>query len=265
VSTLAALITAYHRTDANEFSLALRSLVGQTRPADEIVVVFDGPVSDAVRQVVAEHDVVLIETPENRGAGPASQTGIEAITADYVARLDSDDAAKPERFAVQVAFLDDNPQVGAVGTAVEEFERTPGDGGAVRRLPENPASYVRINSPLNNPSVMLRASAVAAVGGYQNIHFMEDYDLFARMLAAGWQLHNLPEPLTYFRVSPAQFERRTGREMLAAEREMQANLVSYGLVSPWRARVNLAARTAYRLLPKSLLTRVYAKLFHRGG
>ena len=91
---------------------------------------------------------------------------------------------------------------------------------------------------------------------------MEDYDLYARLLADGARFHNLPEPLTYFRTSASQFERRT-QGMWRAERQMQRNLVSYGLISRPRAVFNLVARTAYRLLPAGLLTRVYGALFHK--
>jgi len=92
---------------------------------------------------------------------------------------------------------------------------------------------------------------------------MEDYDLWARMLAGGARFHNLPEPLTHFRTSEQQLQRRAGKGMFAAERQMQANLVRYGLISRPRSWFNLAARTAYRLLPTALLTRVYGRLFHR--
>ena len=261
--TLAALITAYHRTDAAEFSTALHSLLAQTRPADDLVVVLDGPVADAVRHAAEEAGARIIALPNNVGSGPASQAGLETITADYVARLDSDDAAKPERFAAQLAFLEAHPAVGALGTAVEEFAEVPGDREAVRALPEDPSDYVKMNSPINNPSVMLRTAAVQEVGGYQDVHFMEDYDLYARLVAAGWQLRNLPEALTYFRVTPEQFSRRTGRDMFAAEAQMQRRLVRYGLISRPRAAANFVIRSVYRLLPHRLLTRVYALLFHR--
>ncbi|WP_291313322.1 glycosyltransferase [Corynebacterium sp. UBA2622] len=262
---LVALVTAYHRTSGGELELCLQSLADQTRPADEIVVVFDGPVSPEVRAVAEHHQVRLVELEMNLGSGLASQAGMDSIDAEYVARLDSDDAAKPDRFAIQLDFLERHPHIGAVGTAVEEFSQNPGDGGKIRCLPGNPEKYARINSPINNPSVMLRTRAVRESGGYRNIHFMEDYDLYARMIAHGWSLQNLPQALTFFRVNPAQFERRTGREMFAAERKMQANLVEYGLIGPWRAKANLALRTAYRLLPPALLTRAYSKLFHRRG
>ena len=109
----------------------------------------------------------------------------------------------------------------------------------------------------------MRTTAVNEAGGYHEVHHMEDYDLWARLLSSGARFHNLPEALTLFRTSPAQFQRRTGRGMFAAERQMQRNLVSYGLVSRPRSWVNLVVRTAYRLLPTGLLTAAYGRLFHR--
>lgn len=263
--TITALVTVYHGTDADDLARALDSLAAQTRPADELVIVVDGPVPEGVRRVVERQDARVIWLEENVGAGPASQAGLSTIDSDYTARLDSDDAAKPERFARQMEYLEAHPKCGALGTAVEEFTRQPGDTGKVRALPEDPHAYAKMNSPVNNPSVMLRTRAAKQVGGYNDVHFMEDYDLYARLIAGGWQVRNLPEALTDFQVTDAQFSRRTGREMFAAEAQMQRNLVAYGLVSRPRAAFNLAARSAYRALPTGLLRRVYAALFHREG
>ena len=265
MTTLSVLVTVYHGTNARDLQRALDSVAAQTRPADELVIVVDGPVGEGVRRVVERQDARVIWLPENVGAGPASQAGLSTIDSVYTARLDSDDAAKPERFARQLKYLEAHPQCGALGTAVEEFAQEPGDTGKVRALPEDPHAYARMNSPVNNPSVMLRTRAVKEVGGYKDVHFMEDYDLYARLIAGGWQVRNLPEALTDFQVTDAQFARRTGREMLAAEAQMQRNLVEYGLITRPRAAFNLAARTASRALPTGLLRRVYAALFHRGG
>lgn len=270
MSTIAALITAYHGTDPADLKRALDSIAGQTRPADDIVIVLDGPVAEGVEVVVRsfvdkQKNARFLRLPENVGSGRASQAGLETIDAEFVARLDSDDVAKPERFEKQAVFLNEHPDVAAVGTAVEEFAREPGDSGTIRALPEDPSRYARMNSPLNNPSVMMRTAAIKRAGGYHDVHFMEDYDLFARLLRDGWRLHNLPEPLTYFQVDDAQFARRTGREMFASERHMQRNLVRYGIVSKPRAVLNFSLRSAYRLLPTGLLKRAYGVLFHRPG
>lgn len=270
MTSIAALITAYHGTEADDFQRALDSLAAQTLPATDILIVLDGPVSDGVDEVVrgfVEKQKIarFLRLEENLGSGPASQAGLELIDAEFTARLDSDDVAKAERFAVQAEFLRAHPEVAAVGTAVEEFERVPGDSGKIRSLPEDPKRYARINSPLNNPSVMMRTAAVKQVGGYRDVHFMEDYDLWARLIAAGWELRNLPEPLTYFQMTDSQFARRTGKEMFAAERHMQHNLVKYGIVGKPRAMFNLTVRSLYRALPRNLLRRAYNVLFHRSG
>ena len=269
--TLAALITVYHRIVPEELSAALESLAAQTRPAEEIVIVEDGPVGTELRAVidgfVEKHEEArTVVLARNQGAGPASAAGMATIDAELVGRLDADDIAAPERFARQLAWFEAHPDTDVLGTAVAEFHVDPSEIIAVRSLPETHeeiAAYAKINSPVNNPSVMVRREAVERAGGYRDVHHMEDYDLYARLLSTGARFHNLPEPLTYFRTSPAQFERRTGRGMFAAERQMQRNLVAYGLVSRPRSWVNLVVRTAYRLLPTGLLTAAYARLFHR--
>lgn len=269
---LSCLMSIYLGTQAQQLKLTLDSLAAQTRPADEIVLVEDGPISPEVQQLVAEfkqqhpqlRSVVLAE---NGGLGRALAAGLATIEKDYVARIDSDDVAFPQRFEKQLAFFSSQPaNTAAVGTPVAEFEHTPGDRDTIRRLPESAAEcarYVKLNSPLNHPSVMMRTKLIKEVGGYQPVHQMEDYDLWARLISAGYQLVNMPEALTYFRVDDAQFARRTGKGMFAAEKQMQRNLVSYGLVSRPRALLNLMLRSAYRMLPRGILRRAYGRLFHR--
>lgn len=273
MSTLSALVTVYHRIKPAELSAALDSLLAQTRRADEVVIVQDGPIGADLAAVIATfvdsypgaRTVVL---SRNQGAGPASQAGLNTIETEFLARLDADDIAYPERFEKQLDFMMAHPTVAVLGTALSEFHDSPDNVVAVRRLPETHeqlAKYTLINSPINNPSVMLRTAAVKKVGGYKNVHHMEDYDLYARLLAGGFRFHNLQEPLTYFRTSDDVFRRRTGKGMFAAERQMQRNLVNYGLVSRPRALMNLYVRSAYRLLPARTLKAVYGKLFHRGN
>ncbi|MCX7541720.1 glycosyltransferase [Corynebacterium sp. P5848] len=271
--TLTALVTVYHGNNPDHLRQALDSVAGQTRPAEEILIVRDGPVPDDVATVVADflaenRSARQLELPVNRGLGPASQSALDEIDTDYFARLDADDIAEPERFAVQLTYLVEHPEIDVLGTAMSEFtDDDPDTITGVRTLPEDHdaiARYARINTPVNHPSVMLRTSAVRRAGGYRDVHFMEDYDLWARMLTGGARFHNLPEPLTRFRTGDEMFARRTGRGMFTAERQMQRNLVDYGLVGPGRALLNLGVRTLYRALPPRLLKSVYRTLFHRG-
>lgn len=255
-------MSVYRNTKAEELKLALDSIAKQTRPADRVLVVKDGPVEGDVDKLLLDVETMTLE--HNSGLGLALRAGFERVTTEFVARLDSDDAAFPERLERQLAFMRDNPDISALGTAMQEFD---GDTlGGVRRLPETHAEiarYVKINSPMNHPSVLMRTADVRAVGGYREMHNMEDYDLWARLIAAGKKLHNLQEPLTYFRVNDAQMARRSTQETRRAEWAMQRALVEYGLVSWPRAVLNYVVRNLYRALPLSAMRRVYARLFHR--
>ncbi|AKK04084.1 glycosyltransferase [Corynebacterium epidermidicanis] len=269
--TLAALVTVYHRIDPTELHQCLDSLARQTRRADEIVIVEDGPVGTALRKVIDEFvqlnpEARTVVLSRNQGAGPASQAGLNTIHTDFVARLDADDIADPTRFAKQLDFFANHPHLDVLGTALAEFAGSTDNIVGVRTLPEQHtqiAKYALINSPINNPSVMIRTAAIKEAGGYRAVHLMEDYDLYARLLACGKKFHNLPEPLTFFRISDAVFQRRTGKGMLEAERQIQRNLTSYGLISKKRAMANFLIRTAYRLLPSTALKAAYGTLFHR--
>ncbi|WKD59941.1 glycosyltransferase [Corynebacterium caspium] len=271
--TLSVLLSYYHGTRAADLQAALESLAQQTRPADQIVIVEDGPSPAELRKIAASYADELVILPENQGLGAALAKGADAVTSTWLARLDSDDLASPERFATQLEFLATHPEVDVLGTAVGEFDDatylTTGSlekaAGKIRRLPTTHpeiGQYLKINSPVNHPSVMLRLSELERVGGYQPLHHMEDYYLWARLYAAGAKFYNLPQALTWFRTSQAQVARRQ-RGMFQAERQMQRKLVGLGIVSRPRAIGNLLLRSIYRMLPEKLLQRVYTLLFHR--
>ncbi|RSZ64395.1 glycosyltransferase [Corynebacterium hylobatis] len=273
------LMAIYRGSDATELAATLDSLWSQTRLADEVLIVEDGPLTAELHGILDTHrtahpELNTLVLARNQGLGPALQAGLASVSTEFLARLDTDDIAVPQRLARQLEWLKRHPETDVLGTSMQEFDdarwhatgELPQEGMKIRSLPETHdeiARYAKINSPVNHPSVMMRTVAVQRAGGYRAVHHMEDYDLWARMLASGARFHNLPEPLTYFRTSPAQFERRTGKGMFAAERQMQRNLVSYGLISRPRSWFNFTARTAYRLLPTGLLTAVYGRLFHR--
>ncbi|MBN9643801.1 glycosyltransferase [Corynebacterium mendelii] len=269
--TCTVMVTVYHKNTARELTECLDSLAAQTRPAEQILIVIDGPVGGDLHRVIDDFrdhhpETTVVALPDNRGSGPASRQGLDHVTGTWLARLDADDIACPERLATQLEFLARHPGISVLGTALAEFEGDTGHVVGIRRLAENHPDIVRyatINSPVNHPSCMMRTSAVKDVGGYRDVPKMEDYDLFVRLIAGGWRLHNLPEPLTYFRMSPEVHSRRTGTDVMASEWAMQKTLVDSGLIGPVRAGVNLVARTGYRLLPKKLLKHAYTALFRR--
>jgi glycosyltransferase involved in cell wall biosynthesis len=186
---------------------SVESVLGQTMSDIELIVVDDGSTDDTNqilgRYAARDSRIVLIEI-EHAGISAALNHGWRAAKADYVARLDSDDLALPDRLARQADFLDAHPSVAAVGGAtilIDDAGRT----GSTVHYPTEPASIRTLLLRRNcfaHPAVTIRRSALEAVDGYRFDH-VEDYDLWLR-LSERFELANLPEPVILYRQHPGQ-------------------------------------------------------------
>jgi glycosyltransferase involved in cell wall biosynthesis len=269
---LSVVLPVYAGADAEHLRLALASVIDQTAPPTEILVVEDGPlraeqlvVLDGVEAGTVPLRRVRLET--NAGVAAAVQAGVEAAASPWIARLDADDIALPHRFDAQLDAISAGGY-DVLGAAMTEFEGDPGNVVGVRRLPEEHAdiaTFLKRANPVNHPTVVFRRDLALAVGGYRPLRHLEDYDLWARMLVGGARFHNLPEPLLLFRSGDSMLARRRQSGVFRAELTLQRHLHDYGLISRPRMAVNLAARTAFRALPRPLMRRAYRFLFHDPG
>jgi glycosyltransferase involved in cell wall biosynthesis len=266
------VMAVYHRVEPEHFERAVESMFSQTLPADEIIVVEDGPLGAELLAVLdrfEDRDVPLVRValPENRGSAIAAQAGVEVARHPWIVRMDADDISVPHRLETQMAVVRAGG-VDVVGSSMSEFDGDESTVIGTRSLPlehDAIARYAKLNSPVNNPTAVIRRAHLEAVGGYRPVPFMEDYDVFARLLARGSVFRNLAEPLVLFRAGEAMFSRRAAPGMFRAERLMQRNLVAYRLVSRPRSWANLLARSAFRALPRQSLRRTYRALFYRSA
>src|SRR5262245_33145279 len=101
---------------------AVRSILGQTYDAFELIVVDDGSVDgsgELAADLAASDPRVEVIRRRHEGLVPALNAGLERARGHYVARMDADDVAHAERFQRQVAYLDAHPASVAVGSAME--------------------------------------------------------------------------------------------------------------------------------------------------
>ncbi|MDU0967582.1 MAG: glycosyltransferase [Actinomycetaceae bacterium] len=252
------LMPVYAGDRAAYVAAALDSVtVSQTRPPSEVVVVADGPVGDDIEDVLARYpDIHLVRLPENRGLTEALNAGLAACRYDIVARQDADDVSQPDRFALQVPLVESGLDL--VGSDIVEFgEDGPGDR---REMPVDASAIeaaLPLRDPFAHPSVVYRKGAVAAVGGYEELAGMEDYWLFARMVAAGARCVNVPAPLVNYRVDAGAYSRRGGWRLLLTEYRMQQRLYWLGVTGVAGFLRNLAIRGPYRLIPTSVRRVIY--------
>jgi len=198
------LIPAYNSERTIESAVA--SIQAQTVRNIRIIVINDGS-TDATRAILermAMTDARLhLIHQENSGIVDALNVGLAQCTAAFIARHDADDIASPDRFARQLVFLRDHPDCIAVSGAVTHMDKNGRtDGGPQQfRSPDlsDPAAYPQCEPYLVHPFLMLRRSAIEAVGGYRHVFLAEDTDLYWRLQERG-QLANMPDLLGFYRI-----------------------------------------------------------------
>ncbi|WP_244151995.1 glycosyltransferase [Rodentibacter myodis] len=142
---LSVLMSIYHKEKPEYFKQAMESVwTEQTLKPDEIVLVQDGPLTKELDVAIEEWKLILrdklkiIKLDRNIGLGNALSIGFKECSYDFIARMDTDDIAMPERFEKQVAFLKMNPNVHVVGTWIAEID----DAGLLtRKVVEYPLSH----------------------------------------------------------------------------------------------------------------------------
>lgn len=261
------LIAVYAKEKPAHLMQSLESIFRQDLPPDEVILVEDGPLTAALDKVVAhfkeQHEILhTVRLPQNQGLGLALKEGLTHCQYDIVARMDSDDISKPERFSREMAWLEAHPETDVVGTWTDEFADDSGKIISTRRLPEAHEAllmFSRYRNPMNHPTVMFRKRAVEQAGGYRHRELFEDYDLWVRMLQQGAQFDNLQESLLLFRLSSQLYSRRGGSHYIRQEIAFQHWMYKVGHISGIRLVANIAARTFIRLIPGGL--RKYGYLF----
>ena len=196
---IAAIITFYR--DDRFFPDAMASVLSQTRPADEIVVVDDAtPAGQAETLRTLGPQVRLIRHLHNRGPGAARQTGADATTSELIAYLDADDVWLPTKLQCQFDLLEREPDADATHTALITV-RADGRESVYLDKPRVVDLPTELTKNQILPSaMMIRRTTLMSVGGWSpDRRLMEDWDLGTRLVAAGKRVVFLPEPLVRFR------------------------------------------------------------------
>jgi glycosyltransferase involved in cell wall biosynthesis len=200
----------------------LESLACQTLADFEVIAVDDGSTDATGERLAAwaaRDSRFRVFSQPHGGVVAAANAALERASAPFIARMDSDDRAHPQRLEKQVAYLRAHPDVAVVGSWVRAFHE-----GGVR---EGYRIYIEwlnslvtdadirremfVESPLANPSTMLRREWFERMGGYHDYGWPEDYDLWLRMYLAGAKFAKIPEVLLEWRDHPERITRTDGR------------------------------------------------------
>lgn len=258
-------MSVYINSKPDEFLAAYNSIINQTVPPNEIILIIDGPISEKLESVIESlhqnKTLKILRIPENKGLGNALKIGVENTSNDYFARMDSDDISLPNRFELQLDYFLHHPNTDVLGGQITEFIDSPEHIIGKRIVPlnnEDIYSYMRKRCAMNHPSVMLRKKAVINAGNYQDWFLNEDYYLWIRMMSNKCEFANLDQVLVNLRVSNGLYERRGGWSYFKSEAGIQVLLHKYHFITWLREIYNISLRFIMQiLLPNKVRRFVY--------
>jgi glycosyltransferase involved in cell wall biosynthesis len=265
------LLAVYHAENPFSLKASLNSIwFDQNLKPAEIVLVKDGPLNSELDEIINDFEksapLKVISLSENKGLGNALNIGLKACSHEFVARMDTDDISKPNRFELQINFLNEHPNCFLVGANIDEFESIPGDLNSVKKVPETNEDIKKLlfrRNPFNHPSVVYRKSKVIAVGSYMHQMFFEDYYLWFRLINSGGTYFNFQTPLLFFRVGNNMIGRRRGFKYALHEYKFFRKLYDKNMISSYHFFPFILLRFIIRLFPMKILNFIYFKILRK--
>lgn len=265
------LMSVYEKERAAFFRESIRSMLKQSVPPDDFVIVCDGPLTEELNEVLGEfvqtHPELfqIVRLEKNRGLGEALREGISVCKNELIARMDSDDISVLDRCRLQLEVFETR-EVELVGGNITEFTDAVSNRGAVRRVPESDEEirrFAKRRNPFNHPSVMFQKSAVLRAGNYEDCKGFEDYYLWARMLKCGMRGYNIQETLVYMRTDAGMYERRGSFSYAALGIRARWKIYRIGYSGFTDFLVSGLGQLAMSLVPLRMRTYFYSRFLRK--
>jgi glycosyltransferase involved in cell wall biosynthesis len=221
------------RNEEKFLKAAIASIKAQTFQEWELVVVDDGSTDGTAKILAAASADKRIKVLQNSGRGlvPALNHGLAACRGVFIARMDGDDISHPERLAKQLKVFAGNPETGLVASSFRHFPRSGLKLGMLAYEEwqnfltnhERILADIFVESPFVHPGVMFRKKIIDRLGGYRDMGWAEDYDLWLRMAGDGVLFAKTAEPLIFWRDRPERATRTMAEYSADAFRRCKAH------------------------------------------
>lgn len=251
---------------------AINSILNQSVPPSEVILVEDGPITKELHDVVAQYAqnpiFKIIPLEKNVGLGLALREGILQCSHELIARMDTDDIAIPNRCEKQLKKFIENPGLDIVGCWENEFlEDSINKSFSCHKVPETNdeiKNFMRRRCALLHPTVIFKKSAVLKAGNYKHRPLFEDYDLFVRMIQTGSVCYNVQESLYCLRVNPDLFKRRGGYKYGLTQLKFKYEMFRSGFCSLSDFLISGFGHFLVCIMPNKIRTLFY-KIILRGN
>ena len=235
---------------------AIQSILSQTYPYFEFIILDDGS-SDATFELIKEFNdsrIYALKHEKNLGTVATRNELVQLAQGKYIAFLDNDDVAQPNRLEEQVSFLEANP-IDICGS--DHFTLNELTGQIKRSKQCHTDADIRammtVASPLSHPSIMARASVLKNHAYEKNTDIAEDYALWLKLSLAGYHFANLRKNLITYRIHPKQYSQSKLDEVQILLRKHQEKYLSGLGINPNLIPRRLSWRPRLSIGPKFLL------------
>ncbi len=248
------------------------SLLAQTVLADEWVIVEDGELTQELYALLDEYQtkypelIKRVPLATNVGLGLALREGVLHCSHELIARMDTDDISREDRFEKQLEMFENDPNLDICGSHIKEFITSPEEITAIREVPltdDAIKKYQKRRDGFNHVTVMFKKQAVLKAGNYQHALLMEDTLLWVNMILSGASGMNIDDYLVYVRTGSAMYERRGGFAYYKKYKDGRKQVYKTGYISWWDYKVTLIIQFVVALMPKRLRKWVFEKLLRK--
>lgn len=169
---------------------SIKSILNQTFKDFELIIINDGSTDKTLKIIeqFKEKRIFLYNNKKNLGVAKSLNVGLKLAKGKYIARIDADDLNYPNRFEIQVKFLNQNPEYVLIGSNADWIDRKGNliPGFKVKLNDSELRKWMFFRNQFFHSSVMFRSSAVKLLGYYNEVlNGVEDYDLWFKMLRIG--------------------------------------------------------------------------------
>lgn len=194
--------------DYNKYlDTAVESILNQSHQDFELLIIVNGN-KEAYEQILSKfvHPKIRVYYSSIRQLAHSLNVGIDLAKGEFIARMDDDDISLPERFKIQLDYLNNHPEIFVVGGNAIHIDENGMDVSKTNYnfSPKQIVSKLWLYNYLIHPSVMMRKSAILEVGGYSGI-ISQDYFLWMRLSQKfNGPLAVVNDVLIKYRIHPGQ-------------------------------------------------------------
>ncbi len=271
---ISVLMSVYKNDIPENIITAVESIINQTYPAKEIIMIIDGPVSQQIDNAITKlkntYKILKVYPLEkNVGLGNALNIGTKYCNYQYIARMDSDDICINNRFEKQIECFKNDPALSIVGSNAQEFFNDVKNLANVKAVPETHeeiVEFMKSRCPFCHMSVMMKKDMLLISGGYKDWYYAEDWYLWIRMYLTGAKFYNIQENLMLVRINYDTFERRGGLKYYKSIKNLLKFMKQNHIINHFQYTKEKFKRfIGHVLIPKKLKSKLYMKYMRRSS